>query len=593
MKLIIEDDEGRKTVVPFARDEISIGRQEGNTIRLTERNVSRRHARLLRQNESIIIEDLGSYNGVLINGERIDTRSPIREGDLIEIGDYDLAVEGAPVRNMDDTQPSAAMPIFPPDPAPTFVPATTGSNPSVTGPTKRVLGEHESPRLVGVADPFTGIDLRVPKAVTVIGRTTDGADLAIDHPSVGRKHAKLQLEGGVWKIFDLNSANGIEINGTRQTAASLLPGDMIDIGEAKFRFTGPDEIFRPEHPSFAENAGIDQARTSSKLPLIAGVVVALAVLAVVGVLVVQHLGNSQKTETADSSKEDFCTKGQSSAALRNWTEALRNYDVAKQQGQSCTFPLDAAIASAQQNDKAKKALDAADKLTASGQFRQALEALAVIGPDSVYLSEAKLKMAEATDMGVKHLAELAHNAIERNKPDEAMGFIEDLKQLDPSAPMLPQLQKELGEKHTTRSSSGESRNAVASSTPPPAPAPPPQEDSPMQKIVVTKKTTAPSGKSLAERNEEAEHDISEGIQKITGGDLSGGVAKLQAAIGLNPAPTYTARAHRNMGVALAHAKRMDEAIPHLKIYLKLQPDTPEHDRIQKIISDFELAKGGN
>ena len=38
MKLIIEDDEGRKTVVPFARDEISIGRLEGNTIRLTERN---------------------------------------------------------------------------------------------------------------------------------------------------------------------------------------------------------------------------------------------------------------------------------------------------------------------------------------------------------------------------------------------------------------------------------------------------------------------------------------------------------------------------------------------------------------------------
>src|SRR6202040_939631 len=32
MKLIIEDDEGRKTVVPLVRDEITIGRQEGNTI---------------------------------------------------------------------------------------------------------------------------------------------------------------------------------------------------------------------------------------------------------------------------------------------------------------------------------------------------------------------------------------------------------------------------------------------------------------------------------------------------------------------------------------------------------------------------------
>jgi len=47
-KLIIEDDEGKAVVVPLIREEISIGRQEGNTIRLTERNVSRRHARLVR-----------------------------------------------------------------------------------------------------------------------------------------------------------------------------------------------------------------------------------------------------------------------------------------------------------------------------------------------------------------------------------------------------------------------------------------------------------------------------------------------------------------------------------------------------------------
>src|SRR6476646_10353281 len=93
MKLIIEDDEGRKTVVPFVREEITIGRQEGNTIRLTERNVSRRHARLLRQNGSVLVEDLGSYTGVRINGERITGQQSVAEGDLIQIGDYDLAIQ--------------------------------------------------------------------------------------------------------------------------------------------------------------------------------------------------------------------------------------------------------------------------------------------------------------------------------------------------------------------------------------------------------------------------------------------------------------------------------------------------------------------
>lgn len=593
MKLIIEDDEGRKTVVPFARDEISIGRQEGNTIRLTERNVSRRHARLLRQNDSIIIEDLGSYNGVLINGERIDARSPIREGDLIEIGDYDLAVEGAPVRNMDDTQPSAAMPTFPrdTDPGQAFVAAVTGNTPAVTGASRRVLGDHESPRLVGIADAFTGVDLRIPKAITVIGRTSDGTDLAIDHPSIGRRHAKLQLEGGVWKIFDLNSANGIEINGVRQNAASLLPGDVIDIGEAKFRFTAPDEIFRPEHDIHPDADSALRPPKPTNLPLIAGIVVALAVLAVIGVLVVQHLGKPQKENevAAEGNAEDFCTKGQSAAALRNWTEAIKNLSVAKKVGQSCTFPLDAAIASAEQNAKAKQQLDTADKLIAAGQFHQALEALAIVGPDSVYNSEAKLKTAEATEAGVKHLAELARNAIEHNKPDDAAGLIEDLKQLDPSAVMLPQLERELNEKHHT-TGAGESKGSVASATQPPSAATP-SEGQALPVFTVTRKQDGPPKKSIDERNAIAEAAIAEGIQKIQAGDLSGGVAKLQAAIAETPATNLVARAHRNIGVAYAHVKRMDDAIPHLKIYLKLQPDSPEHDKVQKIITDYEASKG--
>ncbi len=49
MKLIIEDDEGRRTVVPLFRDELAIGRAEGSPVRLVEKDVSRRHAKLLRR----------------------------------------------------------------------------------------------------------------------------------------------------------------------------------------------------------------------------------------------------------------------------------------------------------------------------------------------------------------------------------------------------------------------------------------------------------------------------------------------------------------------------------------------------------------
>src|SRR6187431_3753832 len=92
-KLIISDDEGKTTVVPLVRDEITIGRKEGNTIRLTERNVSRRHARIVRANGSFQIEDLGSYNGIRLNGVRIGDRTSVKEGDQIQIGDYQLALQ--------------------------------------------------------------------------------------------------------------------------------------------------------------------------------------------------------------------------------------------------------------------------------------------------------------------------------------------------------------------------------------------------------------------------------------------------------------------------------------------------------------------
>lgn len=97
-KLIIEDDAGKTIVVPLARDEITIGRKEGNTIRLTERNVSRFHARLTRQNGHVFIQDCESYTGVRINGDRIRGQVEVREGDLIEIGDYHLALQAEGAR---------------------------------------------------------------------------------------------------------------------------------------------------------------------------------------------------------------------------------------------------------------------------------------------------------------------------------------------------------------------------------------------------------------------------------------------------------------------------------------------------------------
>jgi len=92
MKLVIEDEAGTRSTVPFAAESILVGRAPEATFRLGDRNVSRRHARFVLQGGSVFVEDLGSLTGTRVNGERITGRRKLREGDLVQIGDYDLAV---------------------------------------------------------------------------------------------------------------------------------------------------------------------------------------------------------------------------------------------------------------------------------------------------------------------------------------------------------------------------------------------------------------------------------------------------------------------------------------------------------------------
>ncbi|MHB8193452.1 MAG: FHA domain-containing protein [Bellilinea sp.] len=48
--------------------------------------VSRRHARLIQQDQGYLLEDLGSSNGTFVNGERISTGVQLKNGDEVRLG---------------------------------------------------------------------------------------------------------------------------------------------------------------------------------------------------------------------------------------------------------------------------------------------------------------------------------------------------------------------------------------------------------------------------------------------------------------------------------------------------------------------------
>lgn len=68
-------------------DTLTIGRAIACDIVITSKRVSREHARIRREGWRWMLEDLGSTNGTILNGERITAPTEIRDGDMIGVGD--------------------------------------------------------------------------------------------------------------------------------------------------------------------------------------------------------------------------------------------------------------------------------------------------------------------------------------------------------------------------------------------------------------------------------------------------------------------------------------------------------------------------
>ena len=84
-------------------NELTVGRDEHNDIRLDGLQISNRHAKLVRTNSGISVEDLGSTNGVYINGKKI-SRQIIGAEDSLQIGTFLIRVDGAGNVNVFDTR---------------------------------------------------------------------------------------------------------------------------------------------------------------------------------------------------------------------------------------------------------------------------------------------------------------------------------------------------------------------------------------------------------------------------------------------------------------------------------------------------------
>jgi pSer/pThr/pTyr-binding forkhead associated (FHA) protein len=446
-KLIIEDDEGKTTVVPLIRDEITIGRKEGNTIRLTERNVSRRHAKLIKQNGTVFIEDLTSYNGIRVNGDRISGRAPVNEGDRIQIGDYQLALK------LDKT--TAAPP--PTVPTPPVIPAAPASEmteqkttpfikgdgapgslldmaPTVQTPIQQappIAGQQEAPaRLVVVSSNFAGQEFVLDKAAVVIGRT-DENDVVINHRSISRHHAKIVREGGHYHIVDLQSANGVRVNGEEYGKVELRKGDHVDLGHVRLRFVAPGEDFLFDRDAQVVDVSGARKSRAGLLAVLALVVVALAGGAFVLIKLTQK-GAGGAGGSGELVRPSGDTEGAVARLLLDADKAMKAEDWESAIGR-CDEALKLDPGQELARDKRQRA-EAERKnrtayqnfLKAAGEndYDSAVASYGEVAEDSVYRQKGSERYAQVKKLYLRTHLDAARKAKAGNKCEEARQHVE-------------------------------------------------------------------------------------------------------------------------------------------------------------------------
>jgi adenylate cyclase len=91
------NDEDRTVSLTSGR--VRLGRGNDNDLVLADVSVSRYHAEILREAESWSVHDLKSTNGVDVNGVPVE-RAPLRAGDVLSIGSFEIRVEEEEVRSV-------------------------------------------------------------------------------------------------------------------------------------------------------------------------------------------------------------------------------------------------------------------------------------------------------------------------------------------------------------------------------------------------------------------------------------------------------------------------------------------------------------
>ena len=614
MKLIIEDDEGRKTVIPVVQDEITIGRHDANLVRLTEKNVSRKHGRLLRDQGSFYIEDLGSFTGIRVNGDRIHGKAQVREGDLIQISEYDLSLQAGPDEKpaggglgddddeatlvQKDAEASAAAAQKAAEAqaaaqAEADRAAAAAAEQAKSDAQKRKMAETatirlsdlrgeggeqpvqdvpeaQRPRLIGISGTYRSKELVLDRSPIRLGRSEEN-DVEIDHPSISRKHCRLHLDAGTWKVMDAESRNGVRVNGEPYAAIGLRHGDVLEIGHLRFAFTEHGKPFKLPSEFAPMQAGGGPLQGGSRTGLYAGIgVVALAVLGAGAFFLTRHraAGEDDGVEVVQGSKAErkFALRAADEAlAAHRYTEALRNLDGAQRAGASAAELKNYNVvqAEARSEDLYREMESAAS----SQDWERARKLLNVLSSGKTFFGQKAVEKADAITAGYVNLHIAAAGLM---KDKDNAGCLSEAQLALAANPASADAQSLV---ETCRKPVAAPPAVAAASVAPSAP----------------RASSAPRAQPASD-DSEAKKLVNDGNTRLIAQDFPGAIAQYQKALSMKPSDAVLGGVYRSMGIAFTRQGNIEEGARYYKLYLPLCTNPAEKSQLQKVLEDYEARR---
>lgn len=250
--------------IPLLKEKLLVGRRSDCDVTIPFRSVSSRHCELEWTDGCWVLRDLSSRNGTAVNGIRYD-ETRLMPNDVVSFARQRYSILYTRPKSS-STQDHSAAPVSERKPSRPHIDREPGNSRASRSPPPPAGG------LLGRLVPCGGGDpIPLWEPVLVVGRRSR-CDIQLQFTTISSQHCKLEFKSGYWFVQDLNSTNGIKIDGVRNESGWLLPESVLSIAKERYQIfytpsgDGPPPEEDPFAKSLLEKAGLTNQFDSGRTP---------------------------------------------------------------------------------------------------------------------------------------------------------------------------------------------------------------------------------------------------------------------------------------------------------------------------------------